>query len=271
MRKTAFIIFSIFSFTISLAAQAKYFKKQDADYVRQWCSQHKGTEQKVLKNGLRADCVTSLYAVEVDSVIAWEKNLDQALAYGKASGKKAKFVAVLEDPSQELYFKKAEQKIKGKNLPVEIERLENFKSKELSLKEIDGPIIKLSKSGNKCHVKGCGSYGQTKNFTPFNTLAECINAGGELPGNVGEGTLWSCEVEAAGKSSIADISKGNKSKPIADIADNATKSPPVKLSLSGNKCHKKGSRYYKQTKRFKVFSNMKDCLSYASGNSLALQ
>ncbi len=43
-------------------------------------------------------------------------------------------------------------------------------------------VIKKSKSGI-CHPPGSGSYNQTKNFTPYNTLDDCLASGGRLPAN----------------------------------------------------------------------------------------
>ena len=40
--------------------------------------------------------------------------------------------------------------------------------------------VKLSKSGI-CHAPNSTYYEQTKNFTPYKTLDECLKAGGRLP------------------------------------------------------------------------------------------
>jgi hypothetical protein len=40
--------------------------------------------------------------------------------------------------------------------------------------------VKLSKSGI-CHSPSSTYYEQTKNFTPYKTLDECLKAGGRLP------------------------------------------------------------------------------------------
>ena len=40
--------------------------------------------------------------------------------------------------------------------------------------------VKMSKSGI-CHKPGSTYYQQTKNFTPFKTLDECLKSGGRLP------------------------------------------------------------------------------------------
>jgi hypothetical protein len=43
-------------------------------------------------------------------------------------------------------------------------------------------VVKLSTSGI-CHVPGDPYYERTTNYTPYNTLQECLNAGGRLPKN----------------------------------------------------------------------------------------
>jgi hypothetical protein len=40
--------------------------------------------------------------------------------------------------------------------------------------------VKMSKSGI-CHAPGSTYYSQTKNFTPYKTLDDCIRAGGRMP------------------------------------------------------------------------------------------
>lgn len=42
------------------------------------------------------------------------------------------------------------------------------------------PPVKMSKTGI-CHAKGSTYYAQTKSFTPYKTLQECLNAGGRMP------------------------------------------------------------------------------------------
>ncbi|WP_353131831.1 hypothetical protein [Limnohabitans sp.] len=42
------------------------------------------------------------------------------------------------------------------------------------------PIVKKSDSGI-CHDKNSTSYGQTKKFTEFKTVDECVKSGGTLP------------------------------------------------------------------------------------------
>ncbi|MFA7308851.1 MAG: thermonuclease family protein [Patescibacteria group bacterium] len=43
-----------------------------------------------------------------------------------------------------------------------------------------GSVVKKSKS-SICHAPGTKYYDQTTNFTPYNTVDECLNSGGRLP------------------------------------------------------------------------------------------
>ena len=40
--------------------------------------------------------------------------------------------------------------------------------------------VKMSKSGI-CHAPNTTYYKQTKNYTPYPTLKDCLNAGGRMP------------------------------------------------------------------------------------------
>lgn len=42
------------------------------------------------------------------------------------------------------------------------------------------PPVKKSKTGI-CHPQGGTYYGQTKNFTPYKSMDECIKSGGRMP------------------------------------------------------------------------------------------
>ncbi len=43
-----------------------------------------------------------------------------------------------------------------------------------------GPPVKMSSSGI-CHSQGSTYYNQTKKFTAYQTLNECLKAGGRMP------------------------------------------------------------------------------------------
>jgi len=85
------------------------------------------------------------------------------------------------------------------------------------------PPVKKSDSGI-CHDASSSSYGNTKKFTPFNSLDECVKSGGKLP--------------------------AGKTMPVAEV---------VKKSESGI-CHDKTSASYEQTKKFTEFKSVDECL-----------
>ena len=49
-----------------------------------------------------------------------------------------------------------------------------------SAEAADEPPVKMSKTGI-CHARGTSYYAQTKNYTAYNTLEECLQAGGRRP------------------------------------------------------------------------------------------
>ncbi len=95
------------------------------------------------------------------------------------------------------------------------------------------PAVKKSDSGI-CHEKGSASYGNTKKFTAFASVDECVKSGGKLP---------------AGQPAPAA----------------APAAPIVKKSDSGI-CHDAKSPSYERTKKFTEFKTIDECLK--SGGKL---
>ncbi len=87
------------------------------------------------------------------------------------------------------------------------------------------PVVKKSDAGI-CHDKSSPSFGNTKNFTPFNSMDECVKSGGKPPANA--------------KAPVAEVSI-------------------VKKSDSGI-CHDKTSPSYDKTKNFTEFKSMDECI-----------
>ena len=93
------------------------------------------------------------------------------------------------------------------------------------------PAVKKSDAGI-CHDKTSPSFNNTKKFTAFASVDECLKSGGKLP---------------AGAPAPA---------PAAD---------PVKKSESGI-CHDKSSPHYERTKKFTEFKTVDECVK--SGGKL---
>ena len=81
-----------------------------------------------------------------------------------------------------------------------------------------------------CHDKTSASYGNTKKFTAFKTVDECVKSGGTLPAKTA-----------------------------------AAAEPVVKKSDSGI-CHDKSSPSYERTKKFTEFKTIDECVK--SGGKL---
>jgi hypothetical protein len=94
------------------------------------------------------------------------------------------------------------------------------------------PAVKKSDSGI-CHEKGSASYANTKKFTAFSSIDECVKSGGKLP---------------AGQPAAA-----------------APTAPLVKKSDSGI-CHDAKSPSFERTKKFTEFKTIDECLK--SGGKL---
>jgi len=100
-------------------------------------------------------------------------------------------------------------------------------------KEAAEPAVKKSDSGI-CHDKSSPSFGNTKKFTPFASIDECVKSGGKLPAG----------------------------QPAAAAAPAA---PIVKKSDSGI-CHDAKSPSYERTKKFTEFKTLDECVK--SGGKL---
>jgi hypothetical protein len=88
------------------------------------------------------------------------------------------------------------------------------------------PSVKKSDSGI-CHDKSSPSFGNTKKFTPFNSMDECVKSGGKPPA-------------------------GAAAAPAPEVSI-------VKKSDSGI-CHDKSSSSYEKTKKFTEFKSMDECI-----------
>ena len=97
-------------------------------------------------------------------------------------------------------------------------------------KEVTDPVVKKSDAGI-CHDKTSTSFGNTKKFTSFASMDECVKSGGR---------------PAAGQPAAAA-------------------EPMVKKSDSGI-CHDKNSTSYERTKKFTEYKTVDKCVK--SGGTL---
>lgn len=103
MKKILLILFLQFAF-LPKAFCAKHFYRE-AIYQHAWCQANSGIEEYKNKDCTRVDCLTDTHAVEFDFASKWAESIGQALHYKRMTGKRAKVVLIIENPSKEcIYF-----------------------------------------------------------------------------------------------------------------------------------------------------------------------
>jgi hypothetical protein len=90
------------------------------------------------------------------------------------------------------------------------------------------PAVKKSDAGI-CHDASSPSFANTKKFTPFNSMDECVKSGGKPAAGANKAAAPAAPVEV------------------------------VKKSDSGI-CHDKTSPSYEKTKKFTPFNSMDECI-----------
>ena len=100
-------------------AQAKHLHKEHV-YQAAWCDARGGRMEVRLPGGLRIDCETDTYAVEVDFAPKWAESVGQSMAYAGATGKRAGILLILERPSDSRHLIKLRRTIEQNALPIDV-------------------------------------------------------------------------------------------------------------------------------------------------------
>ncbi len=110
------IVFVFLSFTIPVLCQIFILNQNgdkllptgkkllEADYVHAYC---KGTEEYVLPDKTRIDCLTETHACEFDWAKKWYEGFGQALWYSHNTGKKPCLVLILKSDKDYVYYNRA--------------------------------------------------------------------------------------------------------------------------------------------------------------------
>lgn len=72
----------------------------------EWCATMAGQLDVKLDDGTYVDCITDVYAVEVDLAEEWAEAIGWALYYAARTGKKPAVVLVMAKPEDQLYLSK---------------------------------------------------------------------------------------------------------------------------------------------------------------------
>ncbi len=106
------IILNFFSSTFAVASNYSYKKgnsytkhlHSESSYNHAWCKLNSGIEDFENKDFTRVDCLTKTHAAELDFANKWAEGIGQALHYQKMTGKRAKVVLILENPTKEMVY-----------------------------------------------------------------------------------------------------------------------------------------------------------------------
>lgn len=79
---------------MSAAKDYKNQPKKERDYQVEWCLEHNGRAEVVLKDRTRADCLTKTHAIEFDFAPKWAEAPFQALHYARLTGLKPGIVLI---------------------------------------------------------------------------------------------------------------------------------------------------------------------------------
>ena len=121
-----------------------YHEHSESSYQHAWCKAHNGIEEYENTDKTRVDCLTSCYAVEFDFANKWAESIGQALHYQLMTGKKAKVVLILENPSKEMVYY---------NRVKRLSEIYNFETEYVTPRILNIKEGQCSYTDCKCHKK----------------------------------------------------------------------------------------------------------------------
>ncbi|OPX26860.1 MAG: hypothetical protein B1H07_03365 [Campylobacteraceae bacterium 4484_166] len=92
-------------------------KKNEKYYQNIFCKKLSGRTEVVLDDKTRVDCLTDIYAIEVDWAKKWAQGIGQALYYGLKT-KKRPAVALIVGHKDQRYIKRLETVAKKHNIKI---------------------------------------------------------------------------------------------------------------------------------------------------------
>lgn len=89
-------------------------------YQERWCEERGGTQEVVMPNGSRCDCLTATHAIEFDFADKFKEGIAQALEYSCQSGLAPGLVLIVERPGDKRYVERARAVNECKRLGIMI-------------------------------------------------------------------------------------------------------------------------------------------------------
>ena len=114
--KKIFLIPALLATTTQALSATPHLEKY---YQQQWCDEHKGVMEIVLKDFTRADCMTSDNIIEFDFGHKWAESIGQSLHYSQQMGKRAGIVLIV-GPGDKPHIEALHSTINKFNLPIDV-------------------------------------------------------------------------------------------------------------------------------------------------------
>ena len=92
----------------------------EKDHTKAWCDKNKGYYEVVLPDRTRCDCITRLYAIEVEYAYNWKEAIGQSLHYAGVVAKEPGIALILRKNGDYKYYQKLMQNIRYWNLPINV-------------------------------------------------------------------------------------------------------------------------------------------------------
>ena len=98
----------------------KKFKTSEASVNLKWCKSRGGVTQFRTKDGTFVDCLTELYAVEVEFDNKWKEAIGQSLHYAESTNRKAAILFIKQYNSTKDYYRELNRVINKYQLPITV-------------------------------------------------------------------------------------------------------------------------------------------------------
>ena len=86
----------------------------------QWCEERNGIAEYKTKDGTYVDCITDIYAIEVEFDKNWKEAIGQSLHYAESTNKKAAILLIKKTKNQNKYIEQLIRVKKKYQLPIKV-------------------------------------------------------------------------------------------------------------------------------------------------------
>lgn len=94
--------------------------RNEGRWVARWCSERVGSQEFVLPDHTRVDCLTDRYAIEFDFADKWAEAIGQALYYGAATQRQPGVVLIVQGQGECRHVNRLRTVVTAHRLPIQL-------------------------------------------------------------------------------------------------------------------------------------------------------